>query len=84
MIEEASHSYFQGLGLSGWVPYIVSPIVTLLLGSYGLGPSAIRNLGLVALGEVVGYSVSYYNRVTIPRSLFATDEAVIDATTTTS
>ncbi|ROW13508.1 hypothetical protein VPNG_04426 [Cytospora leucostoma] len=66
IIEEASHSYFQGIGIRGWVPYIVSPIATLLLGSYGLAPSALRNLGLVALGEVLGFSVTHLNRITVP------------------
>jgi hypothetical protein len=34
---------------SRW-PYFWSPIASLVLGSYGLRPSAPRNLGLVALG----------------------------------
>ncbi|KAK7744241.1 hypothetical protein SLS53_003762 [Cytospora paraplurivora] len=83
-IEEASHSYFQGLGIRGWVPYIVSPIATLLLGSYGLAPSALRNLGLVALGEVLGFSVAHLDRITVPWPLFATHDAVINDTTTTT
>lgn len=46
------------------MPYIVSPAATLLLGSYGLAPSALRNLGLVALGEVVGFAVSHLHCIT--------------------
>ncbi|KUI69619.1 Nuclear fusion protein KAR5 [Cytospora mali] len=80
IIKEANYSYFQGLGISGWVPYIVSPVATLLLGSYGLAPSAFRNLGLIALGEFVGFSISHLNRATTPWPLFATD-AVENATT---
>ncbi|ROW08242.1 hypothetical protein VMCG_03119 [Cytospora schulzeri] len=84
IIEKAHHSYFRSLGIGGWVPYIVSPIATLLLGSYGLAPSAFRNLGLVALGEVVGFSVSHLDRVTIPWTLFATDGPVTNASTMAS
>lgn len=85
IIEEANYSYLRGFGLSSWVPYIISPIATLLLGSYGLAPSAFRNLGLIALGEVVGFSVSHLNCVTFPwPPLFATDEAVVNVTTMAS
>jgi hypothetical protein len=34
-----------------WWPYIWCPAVSLVMGSYGLPPSALRNLGLVALGK---------------------------------
>lgn len=81
IIEEANHSYFRGFGVSSWVPYIISPVATLMLGSYGLAPSALRNLGLIALGEVVGFSVSHMKHVTISWPLFATDDAVMNATT---
>ncbi|CAN8098167.1 unnamed protein product [Discula destructiva] len=64
MIEEAERSRWGNLGLGRWLPYILSPVATLLLGSYGLAPSAIRNLGLVVLGEVVGFSVSHLERFT--------------------
>ncbi|KAK3682584.1 hypothetical protein B0T22DRAFT_444773 [Podospora appendiculata] len=37
-----------------WWPYFICPTVALVMGSYGLPPSAFRNLGLVALGEVIG------------------------------
>ncbi|ROW03518.1 hypothetical protein VSDG_01360 [Cytospora chrysosperma] len=84
IIEEANHSYFRGLGVSSWIPYIISPVATLLLGSYGLAPSAFRNLGLIALGEVVGFSFSHLNRVTIPWPVFATEDAVVNATTMAS
>ncbi len=43
---------------SGWWPYIVCPTASLVMGSYGLPPSAFRNLGLLALGEVIGFMVS--------------------------
>lgn len=63
-LQDVRHSSLFGLGISHWVPYIVSPIATLLLGSYGLEPSAMRNLGLVALGEVFGFVVSHARQVT--------------------
>ncbi|KAL5598570.1 hypothetical protein BROUX41_003503 [Berkeleyomyces rouxiae] len=42
--------------LSLW-PFAVCPVTTLALGSYGLQPSAVRNLALVALGEGVGAGI---------------------------
>nr|XP_036587825.1 nuclear membrane fusion protein kar5 [Colletotrichum truncatum]KAF6798966.1 nuclear membrane fusion protein kar5 [Colletotrichum truncatum] len=47
---------------SGWrtyVPYLVCPTVSLLMGSYGLPPSASRNLVLITIGEVAGAIVSH-------------------------
>lgn len=60
---EINGSYFSKSRLSGWWPCIISPVATLLLGSYGLAPSALRNLGLVALGEVVGLSISSFSQM---------------------
>ena len=50
-----SASDFQGyisrsFGLAGWWPYIVCPAASLWMGSYGLTPSAARNLFLISLG----------------------------------
>lgn len=36
---------------SRW-PYIWCPVASLIMGSYGLPPSLLRNIGLVALGKV--------------------------------
>ncbi|RYP29346.1 hypothetical protein DL767_006762 [Monosporascus sp. MG133] len=36
---------------SSWWPYIWCPAASLVMGSYGLPPSALRNLGLLALGQ---------------------------------
>lgn len=68
-IEDARHSNIYGFGIGHWMPYIISPVAALLLGSYGLEPSAVRNLGLVALGEVVGFVVSHIPR--LPMLYFA-------------
>ncbi|KAI2633316.1 hypothetical protein GGS21DRAFT_491037 [Xylaria nigripes] len=44
--------------LTSWWPYIWCPMVSLVMGSYGLPPSLLRNLGLVALGETAGIIIS--------------------------
>lgn len=46
----AKTSLTRTLGLSGWWPYFYCPAASLFLGSYGLPPSAVRNIGLIALG----------------------------------
>ena len=81
IIEEANHSYFRGFGVSGWAPYIISPVATLLLGSYGLAPSAFRNLALIALGELMGFSFAHWSSVTISWAPFATDGVVTNNAT---
>lgn len=57
-LEEASKSVttmrsaiYDHSGLAGWLLYVVCPAASLVMGSYGLKPSAIRNLALVALGR---------------------------------
>ncbi|KAI0120862.1 hypothetical protein F4776DRAFT_672635 [Hypoxylon sp. NC0597] len=44
--------------IPSWWPYIWCPAVSLVLGSYGLPPSATRNVALLALGEVAGFTYS--------------------------
>ncbi|TKW58457.1 hypothetical protein CTA1_3844, partial [Colletotrichum tanaceti] len=38
---------------TSWLPYIMCPAASLLMGSYGLPPSAIRNFGLIVLGKII-------------------------------
>ena len=38
--------------LKSWWPYVWCPAVSLVVGSYGLAPSMLRHLGLLALGKV--------------------------------
>lgn len=84
VIEEANRSLWSGFGFGGWMPYIVSPVVTLLLGSYGLAPSAIRNLGLVALGEAVVFSLSNFHRIlTLSWRVYPVGQVVSSTTGTT-
>lgn len=49
-----------GVSASGaaWWPYVICPAVSLVLGSYGLPPSMLRNLGLIAAGEAFGFVVA--------------------------
>lgn len=82
ILEGASLSYFGGSGLFKWISYIVSPVVTLMLGSYGLPPSAMRNLGLVVLGELVGFLACHADRIFVPWSFFATTHAMSNSTST--
>ncbi|POS74960.1 hypothetical protein DHEL01_v206644 [Diaporthe helianthi] len=72
VLEGASQSYLGWSGLFRWTSYIVSPVVTLMLGSYGLAPSALRNLGLAALGEVFGYLLCHSDRIFVPLGFLAT------------
>lgn len=83
-IEEADKLRWGSSGLGSWIPYIISPATTLFLGSYGLAPSALRNLGLVALGEVIGLWVTHFDSITRSwATLGLFDGAVINATVTT-
>lgn len=80
-IEEADRLRWGSVGLGSWIPYIISPATTLFLGSYGLAPSALRNLGLVALGEVIGLCVTHFDHITRSRAILgAFDGAVVNAT----
>ncbi|KAI1304007.1 hypothetical protein F5Y03DRAFT_407041 [Xylaria venustula] len=46
--------------LKSWWPYIWCPVVSLVVGSYGLPPSILRNIGLLALGETTGLIISHF------------------------
>jgi len=61
---------------SSWWPYIVCPTASLVMGSYGLPPSAFRNLALIAFGEMMGILVAAYNHFSIDFLNFTT--ATID------
>ncbi|KAF6824702.1 nuclear membrane fusion protein kar5 [Colletotrichum plurivorum] len=53
MVVSASkvHRSFLSSAWATWSPYIIYPMVTLFMGSYGLAPSVMRNIGLIILGE---------------------------------
>jgi hypothetical protein len=37
---------------------MICPAVSLMMGSYGLPPSILRNIALIALGEAFGFAVA--------------------------
>jgi hypothetical protein len=59
-----SESFFASATTRSWWPFVVFPTASLVMGSYGLPPSILRNLGLLAFGEVVGFAVSSYAQLT--------------------
>lgn len=58
-----NESLLTGATSRSWWPYIVCPTASLVMGSYGLPPSAVRNLALLALGEVAGFMISSYEQI---------------------
>ncbi|KAH7161431.1 hypothetical protein EDB81DRAFT_644198 [Dactylonectria macrodidyma] len=44
------NSIFGGFGMSGLWPYVLFPVASLMMGSYGLEPSIGRNIWLVGIG----------------------------------
>lgn len=74
-------SFFRNSAVSSWWPYLICPAATLFLGSYGLAPSAFRNLGLLALGEAVGFAFSSLDRISTGFAVFLGTEQAINATT---
>ncbi len=55
---------FLAATTKSWWPFVVFPTASLVLGSYGLPPSILRNIGLLAFGEVVGFIVSSSDQLT--------------------
>lgn len=45
-------SIYKSLGWGSWWPYVFCPLTSLVVGSYGLPPSATRNLMLISLGKL--------------------------------
>lgn len=70
----------QHSGGRNWWPYIICPVVFLVAGSYGLPPSAIRNLGLLALGGLTAVVISFYEHLSLS-SLLTLAKPTIMATT---
>lgn len=42
---------YSGFGWGSWWPHVFCPLTSLVVGSYGLPPSATRNIMLISLGE---------------------------------
>lgn len=70
-------SFSNAFAIQGWWPYIYCPVASLMMGSYGLPPSAVRNVALVGLGEVAGFFVS--NVSTLFSSLSAITITALEA-----
>ncbi|UKZ55223.1 hypothetical protein TrVGV298_009042 [Trichoderma virens] len=51
-------SIYSGFGWGSWWPYVFCPLTSLVVGSYGLPPSATRNIVLISLGEMAGFGIS--------------------------
>ncbi|KAH7359174.1 hypothetical protein B0T11DRAFT_341331 [Plectosphaerella cucumerina] len=76
-------SMIRQSGWTSWWPYVLCPTASLVMGSYGLPPSAFRNLALITLGELAGVAVSFGQK--IPFDLFTFQPALPElenATTT--
>ncbi|KAH6843138.1 hypothetical protein B0I37DRAFT_448492 [Chaetomium sp. MPI-CAGE-AT-0009] len=58
-----NESFFMRVATRSWWPFIVFPTASLVMGSYGLPPSMLRNIGLLAFGEAVGFVVSSYEQI---------------------
>lgn len=56
-------SISSSFGMRTWLPYIYCPLISVVMGSYGLHPSLARNVVLAGAGEVVGFVVSYLSNV---------------------
>lgn len=59
-----NHSFFMRATTRSWWPFVIFPTASLVMGSYGLPPSVVRNIGLLAFGEAVGFVVSWYEQIT--------------------
>ncbi|KAK0667979.1 hypothetical protein QBC41DRAFT_394757 [Cercophora samala] len=57
-------SLFKTATTKSWWPFVVCPSASLVLGSYGMPPSMLRNFGLLAMGEAIGFLVSSYGELT--------------------
>ncbi|KAJ9133087.1 Nuclear fusion protein KAR5 [Pleurostoma richardsiae] len=80
----ASSAASFGMGKSKWWPHIVCPVTTLLLGSYGLPPSLLRNFLLLCLGELVGLAVSSVDGLATVAPFFFTSSSFVNGTTALS
>ncbi|KAL7816217.1 hypothetical protein V8C26DRAFT_97895 [Trichoderma gracile] len=51
-------SIYNSFGWGSWWPHVFCPLTSLVVGSYGLPPSAMRNVVLIGIGEMAGLGVS--------------------------
>ncbi|KAL2015788.1 hypothetical protein VTK56DRAFT_4841 [Thermocarpiscus australiensis] len=74
-----NQSFFMRTTTQSWWPFIVFPAASLVMGSYGLPPSIFRNIGLLALGEAIGFVVSSYDRF-MSGFFFSSSEVIANTT----
>ncbi|KAI1326581.1 hypothetical protein F5Y16DRAFT_374674 [Xylariaceae sp. FL0255] len=55
-----SSAFLKQNSFTSWWPYIWCPAASLVMGSYGLPPSILRNIGLIAFGEAAGFVVASF------------------------
>ena len=79
-----NESFFTTATTRSWWPFVVFPTASLVMGSYGLPPSIFRNLGLLALGEAIGFTVSSYNKFASQLFFFSSSEFTTNTTTASS
>lgn len=56
-------SVFDSSVSGTWWPYMICPAISLVMGSYGLPPSILRNLGLIAVGEAFGFAIASFDDI---------------------
>lgn len=79
---DIKNSFLRGNAAGGWWPYLVCPAVSIVMGSYGLPPSIIRNMGLLAFGELLGLLVSSYSRLSKVTLIASVAKSMATNTTT--
>jgi hypothetical protein len=77
-----SNSVFERSVSSVWWPYLICPAWFLVMGSYGLPPSILRNLALLAVGEAFGFVVSSYDQVKLAFEAYASAYGMLGNVTT--
>ena len=79
-----NESFLSRVTTHSWWPLVVFPTASLIMGSYGLAPSVLRNIGLLALGEMIGLVVSSYSRLNELLSFAQAQQAAANVTITGS
>lgn len=67
-VADFTDSFLARSSAMSWWSYIWCPVVSLVLGSYGLPPSASRNFILLTVGELAAFLVSSFDPLPLPFS----------------
>jgi hypothetical protein len=79
-----NESFLSRATAHSWWPLVVFPTASLIMGSYGLTPSVLRNIGLLALGEMIGLAFSSYSRLSELLNFAQAQQAVANVSITGS